>query len=268
MGGINNIMCGIAFIVNYNEKLDIPIDVIEQVFKNISKRGTDASGYYFERIDDGKKITRLIKGPYTTSVLWKIVHTQNKDKEKEKFYSNFRINGKEKLILLHARAMTHGSEYNNQNNMPIRSQDYVLIHNGVISNQRDATYHYRGEVDSEEILAKIAKEGLEKGVASVCGSMSIVLKPVASPNIFLYRNTNPLEIVYFMKEKLLIGASDAEYIPISEIQSAFSQNLFTPLITITSPIPHYLYSIDIEKPKVKCVAKISNIATGEFHAFN
>ena len=51
-------MCGIGFVINYGtQKLDL--DIVNTMWKNMSIRGLDSSGYYFEREDGTRNMIKL-----------------------------------------------------------------------------------------------------------------------------------------------------------------------------------------------------------------
>jgi glucosamine 6-phosphate synthetase-like amidotransferase/phosphosugar isomerase protein len=207
-------MCGIAFVINYGTDL-LDIDFVERMFVNMDDRGGDAAGYYFERFKKGKVIRRLVKGPIRGEDLFDEVHTDSKDisKAEKAFNSKYAIDGSEKLVILHTRKRTHGTEYNNNNNMPIHSKDWILVHNGVVSADRLNSFPYKGEVDSEEILARLQMyDGdFEKALPEVGGSMSIIAKRFKSDELYLYRNSNPLDLLFQPDTNVLVGISCAEY---------------------------------------------------------
>ena len=42
-------MCGIAFVINYDTKNTIDLDMVKSMFASMKRRGTEASGMYIER---------------------------------------------------------------------------------------------------------------------------------------------------------------------------------------------------------------------------
>jgi len=148
-------MCGIAFFINYGKQQLNP-EYVYELFEQLNLRGTDASGYYFERLENGKMVNRMVKAPVDSeSLIYNCKQWENGDS----LYP-YKIDGTERLIMLHCRAKTRGSQFNNRNNMPIESKRYVLIHNGVVNNVKMEKYDYQAEVDSEEILARIERLGI------------------------------------------------------------------------------------------------------------
>jgi glucosamine 6-phosphate synthetase-like amidotransferase/phosphosugar isomerase protein len=247
-------MCGIAFVVNYSDK-KLNLNLIENLFKNIQARGTDASGIYYERIEDRIRKSVLVKAPVLATTLWNMLCQDVKNEN----YKQYVLNGEEKLILLHARAKTQGTEYNNKNNMPITSKNYVLIHNGIIlSYKKVKDYQYQGEVDSEEILANIETYGITKGLENINGSISCVIRPKKENFIYVYRNTNPLALSYWKDKKILIGASLASNIPFPEEYHLLTKALFQTKTSLLAPSVNMLYKINIITPGIEAIAKIES----------
>jgi len=234
-------MCGIGFIINYGESFSVSL--IGAMFKEMANRGDDASGIYFERKEGSKNVQRIIKAPIESEQFWKA--TQVGDN------ASLTLCGDEKLVLLHTRARTRGTEYDNNNNMPIYSSKFVLVHNGIVTNAKKEGYPYLGQVDSEEILAQI-DGGLAKGLKKITGSMAIVVRPRSGRFLWLYRNSNPLEVVYFQKHKLLVGCSSSRYIP--GVFGAATTKPFTEIFkreTEANEVPaHTLFQVNVEKPEI------------------
>ena len=201
-------MCGIAFIINYsNNKLNLSF--VKNIFCFMEERGTNASGIYFERGILGKMERRIIKAPLKASDLWKETQLIKDINEENKKYI---LDGTEKLILLHTRQKTTGTEFDNLNNHPIFSEKYVLVHNGIISDDSKVKdYKYLGQVDSEHILANLETLGLN-GFKNVYGGMAAIFKKFKEDKIFLLRNYNPLFLCYFKDLNVLIGISDIDFV--------------------------------------------------------
>ena len=246
-------MCGIAFVINYGKKI-MDIKFLERLFINLSIRRTDSSGYYCERIEDEKIAKRMIKAPMESS---KLLDKIKLYEPKDKAYGS-QLNGKESLIMFHCRQKTRGTEYDNKNNMPIWSKNYVLIHNGIISNDKLDGYKYSAEVDSEEILARIETYGLVKGINGCLGSMAIAIKPVKNRILYVYRNTNPLDLVYIHKHDILVGCSNGDYSQYEEFDhSKLLETLTSPIQTVVELPPKNLFCISLTRNKIKHIADLS-----------
>jgi len=291
-------MCGIGFFVNYHPTKNMNIDLVGEVFRKLQARGTDASGFYFERpsatkeekAKHGAMNRQIFKAPLKASDLWEISQGQerftskiqetkalqgmNKEEIKEfnedkEFYLARKMNGKERVIIMHTRAKTQGSPLmpHNVNNHPLvsNSQFYVLVHNGMIwDSDKVKGYKYRGECDSEHILANIEVYGLSKGLKRTAGSLAIILKKMENDYLYLYRNNNPLDIVYLAKEQLLIGASSDIYIPDNNEDYTFNNEVFNPPRTESSLPENRLYRVNTKKnatPRIEYIEEIKISST-------
>lgn len=243
-------MCGIAFFINYGNE-SIPLQLYYDVFDLLSLRGTDSSGFYFER-QEGKQIAkRMLKVPVESTTLIDMM----KQWEKEDNLYKFKLDGSEKLVMMHCRAKTRGSELNNKNNMPIASKNYVLIHNGVIYSPKLQNYQYEAEVDSEEILARVETSGIKKGLKSCDGSMSVAIKPRSKDILYLYRNTNPLELVYSEESQILIGCSNADYV--TQGNRSLTSLIFGGKRNVITLPSEMLFTLNLDRKSIQKLCKIS-----------
>jgi glucosamine 6-phosphate synthetase-like amidotransferase/phosphosugar isomerase protein len=237
-------LCGIAFILNYGKE-EIPKSFYKKLFTNLSQRGTDASGFYWEREEKDGTLRMLTKAPIESKLLWEKIHESESKKYND--CHKFRLNGKEKLVIFHCRAKTRGSELDNYNNGPIMSENFVLAHNGVITSSKLDNYKYKGEVDSEEILARIETHGVKNGLPFLHGSMASIIRSLKEPTIYLFRNTNPIELCYMIDKKWLIGCSKLDLVPIPEEVKQISGYLFTPKVSFYCLKSDILYKISTNK---------------------
>ncbi|MBW1975240.1 MAG: hypothetical protein JRI45_06680 [Deltaproteobacteria bacterium] len=246
-------MCGILGLIRYgNQKIDLGL--LRETFVSLSARGTDASGFYFER----ENTKRAIKAPVPADELWDNIHGKKSlPKETEEQMKKYRLDGTEKLIIMHTRAKTRGTPQNNYNNMPIHSARYVLAHNGHIYSSRLDGYNYQAEVDSEEILARVEKYGIHKGIKKCEGSMAILLKRLDSRNLYFGRRTNPLSLVWFFKEKMLIILSASQYVKFPEEYEKINELVFGGNYSLTTPSENTLYKVSLDK--IGSIEKVGDI---------
>jgi len=252
-------MCGICFFINYHPTKKIDLKMVKDTFIGLESRGTDASGYYFEREEKDGKVLRMInKCGITATELWE--QTQDRKsfekEETKRRFNKYKLNGKEKFIMIHTRHKTQGSETFNNNNHPIFSEKYVLIHNGVITSDRLPDYPYMGTVDSEEILAYMETYGMKKGIELSEGSMSIVFKETTANHIYLYRNSNPMDILYFPQKQLLVGISDDSYVDIPAKFSMLQTRIFKPEYISESLQLDSLYKLSLLEKKFTFLGEI------------
>jgi len=130
-------MCGIGGFYAFGHTKPNK-DQITEMFSLLETRGRDASGYAF--IKDGQLIVN--KAPIKSSLF---VKTED--------WTKLEL---PKIMILHTRAATQGSNKIDANNHPLFSkQGVAIVHNGIIYNDKDIfskTHKRDGEVDSEAIL--------------------------------------------------------------------------------------------------------------------
>ena len=249
-------MCGIAAFVNYGKEA-MSVDGIRKTHVSLESRGTDASGFYFLR-DSMKPSQGLIKAPVRASALWDNMGKESENKEAEDIRKKYALTGHEKFIMLHTRARTRGDERVNANNHPLLSKNFIMVHNGHIYSARNKDYTYRGEVDSEEILASIETHGVPDGLAKLSGSMAVFIKPKRERFFYAYRNTNPIDIVYFYDSKVLVLASENWHVDYRAFGGSHLDNL--PEIMFKGKQETYilssytLFKIGIDSPTIEKVA--------------
>jgi len=188
-------MCSIGAIL---PKSDYDPALLRQftlsLLKEMEIRGHDAAGIGIV-YDDGMVWIR--KAPIPASMFAQLIS---------------RIKGWEKnvkVMLLHARAATQGSPYNNENNHPLfelvdDELMYILVHNGHV-NTRSSEIQRKREVDSDAILQAIVKECGKGGLSMSCvskaldhvsGSMAIAVTDTLTKCLVLYRDSNPTYCAY------------------------------------------------------------------------
>ena len=111
-----------------------------------------------------------------------------------------------RVTLVHTRQATHGSPKVFYNNHPILSDNYVMVHNGIVWMDRLKGYNYRGEVDSEILLSYIEKKGIKEGLASLEGTAAVAFCKRFSPNkVWLYGS--PIFMSYIPGRGILFGST-------------------------------------------------------------
>jgi glucosamine 6-phosphate synthetase-like amidotransferase/phosphosugar isomerase protein len=234
----------------------MPLDMVGEMFKQMEARGTDSSGIYWERKVDHKMVRRAFKMPGKASDLWKLVQSPATDiaKEDKELPLNYALDGTERLVMLHTRTGTKGSPKQHDNNMPIFSKNFVLIHNGVVQASRLPDYPYKGEVDSEEILARLETLGLKNAIEGVSGSMAIASKRFDEDSLWIYRHSNPIELVYLSDLGLLFGCSKSEYVPYDYDADDMAATLFKSVAVSIVAVPeHSAFKISLIKKEISKV---------------
>ena len=192
-------MCGIMGFFSFGNSLPDK-EKITDMFSLLETRGRDASGFAF--IDDNNLVVH--KAPIKSSELIKTDEWKNLNLPK--------------VMILHTRMKTQGSETNNANNHPLFSKNGIaIVHNGIIYNdkeifgkkQRDA------EVDSESILhllsMKTKGDKIKKLFDRVEGSFAVAVVDKTAPDkLVLIKKDNPLDLYYNSEDDILYFCSERE----------------------------------------------------------
>ena len=179
-------MCGISGFVRLGISDEECKLLAQTLLLELESRGTDATGIYTNGW--------VTKAPFSA-----------------KNFVDFLPEEYGKFTLLHNRNYTKGSPKDNNNNHPLYSENWVLIHNGVIEMDRIATYPYQGQVDTEILLSYVEKEGMLPAIQKIQGSAAIAAIEKKGDGIYLWRNTPPI-ILGLVPRKVLMFASEAEAI--------------------------------------------------------
>lgn len=173
---------------------------VTEMFSLLETRGRDASGYAF--IKEGNLIVH--KDGIRSSEL---VRTDD-----------WRKLSLPKIMILHTRMKTQGTEKNNANNHPLYTKDGLcLVHNGMIHNDREifATKKRDAEVDSEAILAVLSAKHKGDKIKRVFdrleGSFAFAVIDKSNPEtLILVKKDNPLELYFDVKNEILYFCSERE----------------------------------------------------------
>jgi len=204
-------MCGICGIIGINKLTDEDLKIFQQMLVSCESRGTDAFGYYTE-----KELFK-IKGSVSDYL--------KKHKTLYKKWSN------SKFVLAHTRATTTGDAKVNINNHPFETKNFVLGHNGIISNHDEIKHDTTIETDSYVIIHLIQKEyeidgniveAIKRTTKQISGSYACWLVDKQTGDIYLFRHSNPIEIRYIPDRKAVIFASELNMmVPFIEKETLF-----------------------------------------------
>ena len=115
-------MCGIAGVVP-QKGIGVKSEDIKKLLLDIESRGKDATGIYV-----GGANPRIIKSTVTASEFIK-------DERVDRFIAELENPANCGPIFMHTRASTGSCSDDNDNNHPFYVGDYVIVHNGWVSNE-------------------------------------------------------------------------------------------------------------------------------------
>jgi len=198
-------MCGINFILKLDNKLN-------KTEKNIfirnslenEERGSHGWGLWSDR-----------------NVLYRINKTISECKRKLRYYS-----GKaDRFILLHTRQATVQNTQNISEFHPFLTENFVLVHNGMIHNDKELKRKYKLDytetTDSAVIVNLIQHfynknnnivEAIKETCKELRGSFACVLVDKNSGDIYLFRYSNPFWLAYSKERNLIVGSSQRDHI--------------------------------------------------------
>jgi glucosamine 6-phosphate synthetase-like amidotransferase/phosphosugar isomerase protein len=215
---------GIGFMnghrVHNLSKMRLVLDIL---FKRSQVRGRMASGLVFAT---PRKLDVLKHGVSAE----KLIDTKVYHEKCEEYLSE---NSRLLSIIGHTRQPTKGTYLDNKNNHPIIANRVVGVHNGIISNDDDIFDNFSkfagkewtrsGQVDSEIIFrlvdyySTICRLEMNDSIMRACrqlkgGYACALVSGLDQYSIWIFRNTGPIEMVYFPKVGVIIFASSMVFI--------------------------------------------------------
>lgn len=207
-------MCGIAGAHRLTDRPFPRFDsFVDELLLGIEHRGKHATG--FAAITD--------KG--------NVIH-QRASCEASKFVNGRRsIPEHARSVILHTRWATQGDPAFPENNHPVRSGDFYVVHNGHIWSDNDvfkiAPFKRLGEVDSEAIAAVLRMKGwtdaVEEGLDMLDGNMAFAALNRSAPGELLLAKGWDSPLYVARSTHLLVWASTIE-----TIRRAWGKVLGTP----------------------------------------
>jgi glucosamine 6-phosphate synthetase-like amidotransferase/phosphosugar isomerase protein len=170
------------------------------MFSLLESRGRDASGFAF--IKDGNLIVN--KAPVRSSEF-----------VKSKDWLELEL---PKIMIMHTRMKTQGSEQNPNNNHPLYNKEGIaIVHNGIIHNDHEifGKNQRDGEVDSEAILSvlstKCKGDKIKRVFDKIEGSFAVAIINKAEPDtLVLIKKDNPIDMYYNVDQDILYFCSERE----------------------------------------------------------
>lgn len=236
-------MCGIygiAFVSTKKTKASVIRSIIRKLAIASQARGTHATGLSFA----SKKGITLFKHNVSARKFLTLENANKAIRDGVDFSENSRVYS----MIGHTRYQTQGTHRNPDNNHPIKTGSIVGVHNGSIIND-DEIFKYLeskdnddikriAQVDSEAIFAYINHVGkvhkfpnkmvdknlvgntgspitaaIKETVPEITGSLACAMQDADNPkSLWIFRKTNPVVVLYYRQEGLVIFASDKLYI--------------------------------------------------------
>lgn len=204
-------MCGICGYVTLSGQpaSDDVIASFKKLMLAIDSRGGDATGMAY--VNEGRLV--IEKSPVKAPAFV--------DSKPFEFLKSRRPS----IAIGHTRYATTGHQEFNRNNHPQVSLDkgMALVHNGVIFNHQSLTRNFKltrkAEVDTEVIMRLIEMgEGalpdkIQSATPYLSGSFAVALLSVQEPNnLYLFRHSNPIQVVHIPELDVIMFASEDKHI--------------------------------------------------------
>lgn len=175
----------------------------------------------------------LEQGSYSNPDAWGIYNDEEVLKVTGAYYDYegkedlFKLYAKNKTFIVgHNRLATQGDKNNNNNNHPFETEDFFLVHNGVISNdhtlKKMKELFYVGETDSIVILELIQaltnkgysiKDTIKRTGELLEGSFSVLLYHKKDKKLYYFKNSKTsfsFTLITRGDKKLLFGSTDEQ----------------------------------------------------------
>ncbi len=232
-------MCGIVGAIG--KKIDGSF--LANMFLATEPRGTEATGFWFPStgvVKDALRVSDFLP-------VWKEEFDEGVEKDN--------------VFIGHCRLSTHGEPSYNDNNHPIESANWIIVHNGVVAMKDIENYPYVSDTDTENILAYIEKYGIAEGLSYCTAGAAIILVPKEEQNtLYLWKTaTADMLIAYDMDNESIYVCSGEKYMkealdPLSEKPERLGG-----LFSIADR------RIKVTEPKARELWKIT-LVSGEIHS--
>jgi 7-cyano-7-deazaguanine synthase len=186
-------MCGIVGMYNVNMSRENIIEMIN----NLKIRGRDGFGVLIKESDNN----------YFTKIQVKEINELNERLS--------RINFKDKIILGNSRAMPEieylqGAGDNVINLQPFENNEWIVVHNGGISNDWELRKKYdiktKSKVDSAILPHLFSKVGIIEGLKEIEGSYAIIAYNLKDKSFWFGSNFMPLHYVITNKGEVIVAS--------------------------------------------------------------
>lgn len=199
-----------------NEDKNQIIHAVKAIVTDMQSRGEDSTGVVAIFVDREE--------------IYKAAEKASDFVESDKFNAFMERNWEADCFLLHDRKYTQGEPKYNYNNHPLESDRFILVHNGIVSDDlKDILdvipkdkFDTKVETDSY-VINQVAELFGITSVPSINGSMSILMYDKQTKELHAFRKntTMPLMVGYSEEAKMIVFASTS-----SAIEEAFKKRKY------------------------------------------
>ena len=214
-------MCGIGGVVSLDKRKPFSkrtqkyaIDLLEK----LEDRGTDAWGVFIKHANEHNHYNCWQRDDTITGELFKINGSFTKFKKDK----NGRIDTDNLIIILaHTRAETVGNSEDIKNNHPFSTKDFILAHNGAVTNHKELRKKFNIETDVEtdsaiivELIQKFYDEShdvvkaIKETTNLITGGYACWLYHKETDDLYLFRHNNPISYSILPKRNIFVFASE------------------------------------------------------------
>lgn len=223
-------MCGVFGFLNTKNgsSPDRRWELIDQLFLLSEARGKESSGLSLETHDQ----SFIIKQPTPARKLLR----GSQFKELRKEVGN-KIVEQGVRFVGHSRLVTNGPQFNNRNNQPFFQAPYSIVHNGIVTNDRELFSKYNLSSETEldtEVIGKLfdlfvtegmeEEEALRKVFSQLEGTASLGIISSKFDKLIIGTNNGSLYYSIVPNEGLVVFASEA-YILEKSIHQTLGQKV-------------------------------------------
>ncbi len=260
-------MCGIfGFVSSGKSKLQYQEvkSIVDNLFVLSESRGKESSGIAIK--SDEKQNISVLKKSIPAS---KFIKSKDYNKLLESSLKASTDKATPFSLIAHARLVTNGTQENNNNNQPVIKNNYVAVHNGIITNvddlwEKNLNLQREYEVDTESMLALLKKyqdEGknipssLEQLFHDIKGTVSTAILSATNDIVILATNNASLYYAFDWENQVVLFASEAHILNTAIKEWSSSSKL-------------KLSEVEWSSPNSSLILNNSNFEHKSFHLFD
>lgn len=214
---------GIGFLKGHRIVSEVAVTgIVSRLFKEAEIGGRRAAGLSIMR----EKNAAVLRRPMSGSEL--VTSDEYLDFMEDNIEFDVESN-KVMSIIGHCRWPTKGPPTNNLNNHPIIVKNIIGVHNGVITNDDEIYNNFnlnqkrQAEVDTEVIFSLVhhfsqptkrtTVDAIRMSTPYLRGTFACAMQDARKPyNLYLFRNNNPIKILYYAGAGLVLFATREHFI--------------------------------------------------------